>query len=177
MMHIHLILLFFIGLAAFTTASTRAAEQIAHFADLDAVPALLINKGVRQELGVDKDQAARLDSLAQTFQIRLSKAYDELRVLSENQRGDKRSEVYSTLTDYLRSALTEVLKPEQVKRFYDILDKRWGTLAQPESTPIAGYVFNAVLIFGALTVGLGGAGGAVIALKKFAQKMHVKRRP
>jgi hypothetical protein len=111
------------------TLSARAAERSSPLAALDPVPALLMNKAVQQELGVDDDQAAKLNSLAQTLKVRLSQAYDQIRDLPENERGNKSEEAYRTLNAYLHQALAAILTPEQVRRFDQIHLQILGTLA------------------------------------------------
>jgi Spy/CpxP family protein refolding chaperone len=81
---------------------------------------LLTNKGVQQELKVSDDQAAKLETLAQDFREKQREQREKLQDLPEDQRREKAMEMMQANNAELRRNLSEILKPEQIKRFQQI---------------------------------------------------------
>ena len=93
-----------------------------------AVPRLLTNKGVQQELKIDDEQAEKLDAFAQEHGEKQREQFQKLQDIPQDERRAKMQELGQAMNADLRKGLAEVLKPEQVKRFEQIQLQQMGIL-------------------------------------------------
>jgi hypothetical protein len=89
---------------------------------------LLTNKSVQQELKVDDTQAEKLNSFAQGLREKQGEQFQKLQDLSPEERRAKMQELGQAMAAEVRKGLTDLLKPEQVKRFDQIQLQQMGVL-------------------------------------------------
>ena len=92
---------------------------------------LLTNKSVQQELKVDDTQAEKLNSFAQGLREKQGEQFQKLQDLSQEERRAKMQELGQAMSAEIRKGLTDLLKPEQVKRFEQIQLQQMGVLGAP----------------------------------------------
>jgi hypothetical protein len=89
---------------------------------------LLTNKSVQQELKADATQAEKLNSFAQGIMEKQREQFQKLQDLSQEERRAKMQEMGQAIGAEVRKGLTDLLKPEQVKRFEQIQLQQMGVL-------------------------------------------------
>ncbi len=92
---------------------------------------LLTNKSVQQELKVDDTQAEKLNSFAQGLREKQGEQFQKLQDLSQEERRAKMQELGQAMSAEIRKGLTDILKPEQVKRYDQIVLQQMGVLGAP----------------------------------------------
>jgi hypothetical protein len=95
--------------------------------------ALLANKGVQKEIKATDDQVSKLEAFAEEMRGKSREAFQGLQDLSDDERRAKMQEVGRKMQEDLRKGLTDILKPDQVKRFEQIQLQAQG--AQAFATP------------------------------------------
>jgi hypothetical protein len=97
-----------------------------------ANPAMLLgNKSVQQELKVESTQADKLNTLAQGIAEKQRAALEKLADASQEERREKMAQLRQEANADVQKNLTEILKPEQVKRFRQLEIQQAGILAAP----------------------------------------------
>src|SRR5438067_1072306 len=81
---------------------------------------LLSNKGVQKELKVTDEQAQKLDSLAADLREKMQGQFQSLQRLSKEDRREKMQELNRKTNAEVKTTLTGILKPDQIKRFEQI---------------------------------------------------------
>jgi hypothetical protein len=92
---------------------------------------LLTNKSVQQELKVDDSQAEKLNTFAEGLRAKQGEQFQKLQDLSQDERRAKMQELGQAMSLEIRKGLTDLLKPEQVKRFEQIQLQQAGVLGAP----------------------------------------------
>jgi Spy/CpxP family protein refolding chaperone len=92
---------------------------------------LLTNKSVQEELKVDSAQAEKLNTLATGLREKQGEQFQKLQDLSQEERRAKMQEMGQAMAAEVRKGLTEILKPEQVKRYDQIQLQQMGVLGAP----------------------------------------------
>jgi hypothetical protein len=92
---------------------------------------LLTNKSVQQELKVDDTQAEKLNSFAQGMRDKQGEQFQKLQDLSQDERRAKMQELGQAMAAEVRKGLSDILKPEQVKRYDQIQLQQLGVLGAP----------------------------------------------
>jgi hypothetical protein len=107
----------FFGLMAFI-ASPAMAQRGGGFG-MGPGP-LLTNKSVQQELKVDKGQADKLDALGKELGDKQREAMQGFQDLTQEERRAKFTELNKSMTESVKKSLPDILKPDQVKRFFQM---------------------------------------------------------
>lgn len=118
------------GLVGLLAAPAMAQRPGGGFGGFGGGNALLVsNKGVQQELKVTDEQAEKLNALAKEMEDKQSQQREKLEDVPKDQRREKTLEMSQAANAELRKGMTEILKPEQVKRFDQIQLQQSGYMA------------------------------------------------
>lgn|SRR5262245_19035195 len=93
------------------------------------VAGLLRNESVQKELKMDKDQVDKVAEAAKKVQDKHADEFAKLRDLSQEERRTKTAELGRTVSAETLTAVSEVLKPEQVSRLKEIELQQAGVSA------------------------------------------------
>jgi len=90
---------------------------------------LLGNASVQKELKLDDSQVEKANKLAEENRAKGRDRFQELQGLSQEERGKKMQELAKESREETHKAVTEILKPEQRRRFYQIRNQVLGVAA------------------------------------------------
>ena len=124
-----------LGLVALLSPAALAQGGRGGFGGGGGGPAgLLSNKSVQQELKLDADQITKASKWAEEQRARFTEASQKYADLSEDERRTKMQELRRTANEESHKAVTAMLKPEQTKRFKQIVFQARGidNLTDPE---------------------------------------------
>jgi len=93
------------------------------------IAGLLRNESVQKELKMDKEQADKVAEAAKKVQDKHQDEFAKLRELSQEEQRTKRAELNRTVSAETLTAVSEVLKPEQVTRLKQIELQQAGVSA------------------------------------------------
>jgi hypothetical protein len=93
------------------------------------IAGLLRNESVQKELKMDKDQVDKTAESAKKVQDKHADEFAKLRELSQEERRTKSAELNRTVSAETLTAVSEVLKPEQVTRLKEIELQQAGVAA------------------------------------------------
>jgi hypothetical protein len=93
------------------------------------IAGLLRNESVQKELKMDKEQADKVAEAAKKVQDKHADEFAKLRELSQEEQRTKRAELNRTVSAETLTAVSEVLKPEQVTRLKQIELQQAGVSA------------------------------------------------
>ncbi len=105
-----------LAFAMVAPAAGRASAQMA----------LIMNQSVRDEIKVTAEQAAKLGPLVGEWSKKVGAESAKLRGLPAEERGEKSREVFRGSWDEMHRQLAGVLKPEQIRRFDQIVVQNLG---------------------------------------------------
>jgi hypothetical protein len=93
------------------------------------IAGLLTNESVQKELKMDDDQTTKVKDAVQKVQDKYKDDFAKLRDLSGEEQRTKREELSKAVTGEILTALSDILKPEQVTRLKQIELQQDGTRA------------------------------------------------
>ena len=89
---------------------------------------LLTNKSVQTEIKATEDQKSKLTALADDMRTKATEAREAAKDLSQEERQAKMRELMPKMQADMDKALTDVLKPEQLKRIHEIQVQTAGAM-------------------------------------------------
>ncbi|MSR53983.1 MAG: hypothetical protein EXS09_11940 [Gemmataceae bacterium] len=123
----------FIGLAAFLAAPSSAQQRQPGGRQFGGAQggfaSLLRNEGVQKELKMEKEQTEKVTEATKKITDKHADAFTKLRDLEAEERRTKSAELTKVVSEETLTAVTEILKPEQVKRLKQIELQRAGVAA------------------------------------------------
>src|SRR5262245_20650267 len=93
------------------------------------IAGLLRNESVQKELKMDKDQVDKTAEVAKKVQDKHTDEFNKVRELPQEERRTKSAELNRTVSAETLTAVSEVLKPEQVTRLKEIELQQAGVAA------------------------------------------------
>jgi hypothetical protein len=116
------------GLVALVAAPAQA-QQGRGFGMMGGGAALLSNKGVQKEIKATEEQVSKLDTFAEEMRGKQREAFQGFQDLSQEERREKMQAFQKTMQADIQKGLSEILKPEQTKRFNQIQTQTAGANA------------------------------------------------
>jgi Spy/CpxP family protein refolding chaperone len=90
---------------------------------------LLSNKSVQGEIKATSEQVEKLNALGEKLGTKQREEGAKLRDLDQAEQQTKRQELNRTMMAEVKTGITEILKPEQVKRFEQLQLQQAGVMA------------------------------------------------
>jgi Spy/CpxP family protein refolding chaperone len=90
---------------------------------------LLSNKSVQGEIKASSEQVEKLNALGEKLMTKQREEGAKLRDLDQAERMPKQQELTRTITADVKTGITDILKPEQVKRFEQLQLQQAGVMA------------------------------------------------
>jgi Spy/CpxP family protein refolding chaperone len=90
---------------------------------------LLSNKSVQGEIKATSEQVEKLNALGEKLMTKQREEGQKIRDLDQAERMPKQQELNRTLTAEVKTGITDILKPEQVKRFEQLQLQQAGVMA------------------------------------------------
>ncbi len=118
------------GLVASLSGPAQAQQGRGGFGGGFGGPGMLLtNKGVQQEIKATEEQVSKLTTLGEEISGKMREAMQGAQDLSQEERREKMQKVQAGIQADVHKGLTEILKPEQVKRFHQIQTQTAGIQA------------------------------------------------
>jgi Spy/CpxP family protein refolding chaperone len=90
---------------------------------------LLSNKSVQGEIKASSEQVEKLNALGEKLMTKQREEGAKIRELDQAERMPKQQELARTITAEVKTGITDILKPEQVKRFEQLQLQQAGVMA------------------------------------------------
>jgi hypothetical protein len=118
-----------LGVVAFLAAPAMAQQGRGGGRGFGSPAFLLGNASVQQELKLDAGQIDKAKDAAEKAREKMTAARESLQSLEGEERAKKQRELTSEVNTEIHKAVTEFMKPEQRKRFYQIVHQQQGPRA------------------------------------------------
>jgi hypothetical protein len=118
-----------LGVVAFLAAPALAQQGRGGGGRFGGAAMLLSNASVQQELKLDAGQIEKAKAVAEKARDKFMAARDSLQNLQGEERAKKQRELASEVNSETHKAVKEFMKPEQVKRLYQITHQQQGPFA------------------------------------------------
>jgi hypothetical protein len=118
-----------LGVVAFLAAPAMAQQGRGGGRGFGSPANLLGNASVQQELKLDADQIEKSKAAAEKAREKMTAARESLQSLEGEEQAKKRRELTAEINADIHKAVKEFMKPEQTKRFYQIVHQQQGAQA------------------------------------------------